>query len=352
LICSPGRKQGKAWGWIAWATTLGALLASVPAYSAPENRVIQRDATVINESMYVRIGGIDQWLQIRGDDPANPVLLWLNGGPGLSTIPSTYLYAPWERLFTVVMWDQRGEGKTFEKSGESVAASMTIEQMSSDGIEVAEFLRHRLHKRKIILLGHSWGSILGIHMIARRPDLFAAYVGTGQVVNLHRQFEAAYPQLLKRASGNSEAERELRSIGPPPWKDGEAYKTVNKWADELDPPGKENAPVPPATLEQWRSRYFQAGAEFSGRVLFDAIGREDMTSFATRFAVPVIFIQGGDDLLTTTSVVKSYFNQIVAPNKKFIELPGDGHLAIFRDPDAFLAQLVAQVRPLAMETHR
>jgi pimeloyl-ACP methyl ester carboxylesterase len=302
--------------------------------------------------MYVRIGGIDQWLQIRGNDPANPVLLWLNGGPGLSTIPSTYFYAPWERLFTVVMWDQRGEGKTFEKSGESVAASMTIEQMSSDGIEVAQFLRHRLHKKKIILLGHSWGSILGIHMIARRPDLFAAYVGTGQVVNIHRQFEAAYPQLLKRASGNSEAERELRSIGPPPWKDGEAYETVNKWADELDPPGKENAPVPPAILEQWRSRYFQAGAEFSGHVLFDAIGREDMTSFATRFAIPVIFIQGGDDLLTTTSVVKSYFNQIVAPKKKFIELPGDGHLAIFRDPDAFLAQLVAQVRPLAMETDR
>ena len=352
MIFSPGLKQGKAWGWIAWGTTLGALLASVPAYSAPENRVIQRDARVINESMYVRIGGIQQWLQIRGDDPANPVLLWLNGGPGLSTIPSTYLYAPWESLFTVVMWDQRGEGKTFEKSGESVAASMTIEQMSSDGILVTEFLRHRLHKKKIILLGHSWGSILGIHMIARRPDLFAAYVGTGQVVNLHRQFEAAYPQLLKRASGNSEAERELRSIGPPPWKDGEAYKTVNKWADELDPPGKENALVPPATLEQWRSRYFQAGAKFSGHVLFDAIGREDIASFATRFAVPVIFIQGGDDLLTTKSVVKSYFNQIVAPKKKFIELPGGGHLAIFRDRDAFLAQLVAQVRPLAMETQR
>lgn len=319
---------------------------TAPCY-ARETAGVERREPGLNEAMYVDIGGIDQWLQIRGDDPANPVLLWLNGGPGLSTIPSTYLYALWERAFTVVMWDQRGEGKTYQKSGDSVLRSMTIEQMTSDGIEVAEFLRSRLHKRKIILLGHSWGSILGIHMIARRPDLFAAYVGTGQVINIHKQFEAGYPQLLKRASGNHEAESELRSIGPPPWKDAEAYKIVNRWADALDPPGKKNAPVPPATLEQWRSPYFQAGAEFSGRALFDAVGREDMTSFATRFDVPVIFIQGSDDLLTTTSAVKSYFNQIVAPKKKFIELPGAGHLAIFRDPDAFFAQLVTEVRPFA-----
>lgn len=323
------------------------MLAPTAACYAQETAGAERRESVLNEAMYVRIGGIEQWLQIRGDDPSNPVLLWLNGGPGLSTIPSTYLYRSWEHVFTVAMWDQRGEGKTFEKSDESVAASMTIEQMSSDGIEVAEFLTHHLHKKKIILLGHSWGSILGIHMIARRPDLFAAYVGTGQVINIHKQFEAGYPQLLKRASGNPEAANELRGIGPPPWKDPEAYKTVNKWADALDPPERKNAPVPPETLEQWRSRYFQAGAEFSGRALFDAIGRENMTSFATRFDVPVIFIQGRDDLLTTTSVVKSYFNQIVAPKKKFIELPGAGHLAIFREPDAFLAQLVTQVRPLA-----
>jgi pimeloyl-ACP methyl ester carboxylesterase len=303
----------------------------------------------VDEEMYVPIDGIDQWLQIRGDDRSNPVLLFLNGGPGLSTIPSTYLYRPWERAFTVVMWDQRGEGKTFEKTGESVAVSMTIEQMSSDGIEVAEFLKSHLHKRKIILLGHSWGSILGIHMIARRPDLFAAYVGTGQVINIHKQFEAAYPWLLKRASGNPEAEHELQSIGSPPWKDPGAYKIVNKWAGELEPPQKADAPSPPVPYERSHPAYIQAGAQFSGRALFDAIGAEDMPNVARKFAVPVIFIQGSGDLLTTTSVVRSYVHEIEAPKKQLIELPEAGHLAIFRDPEAFLTQLVTQVRPLAIK---
>ena len=177
----------------------------------------------LNESMYVRIGGIDQWLQISGTNPSNPVLLWLNGGPGASTVSSICLYKSWERMFTIVMWDQRGEGKTFERSGESVAASMTINKMSDDGIEVAQYLRHHLHKRKIILLGHSWGSILGIHMIVKRPDLFVAYVGTGQVVNLHRQFEEGYPKLLERAAINSQAQDELKKIGPPPWENEHPY---------------------------------------------------------------------------------------------------------------------------------
>jgi pimeloyl-ACP methyl ester carboxylesterase len=330
------------------SASIAALFALVATCVASEDHTDGLPGpAAIKESMYVRIGGIDQWLQIRGDDTANPVLLWLNGGPGSSTISSTYLYRPWEHQFTVVMWDQRGEGKTFEKSGESGAGPMTIDQMASDGIEVAQYLAKRLHKRNIVLLGHSWGSILGIHMVVRRPDLFSAYVGTGQVVKLHRQFEAGYPMLLQRASSISEARRELEKIGPPPWNTGDAYQVVNKWAGDLDPPEKANASSPmPSNMEPMPS-YVMAGAQFSGRALFDAIGQVDMDRFATHFSIPIIFIQGSDDLLTTTSVVRAYFERIVAPTKYFVELPGTGHLAIFRDPDAFLAQMVLKVRPLA-----
>jgi pimeloyl-ACP methyl ester carboxylesterase len=313
--------------------------------------VVPADAAAIDESMYVRVGGIDQWISIHGNDRSNPVLLWLNGGPGASTVPDICLYRSWEDKFTIVMWDQRGEGKTFEKSGESVTAGMTIDQMASDGIAVAQYLSHHLHQDKIILLGHSWGSILGIHMIVRQPSVFAAYVGTGQVINLRRQFEAGYPSLRARALGNDQADRALSAIGPPPWKEDDSYHVVNVWADALDPASKVSSEVCAAEKLLPNPPYIQAGAKFSNRMLFNAIGKEDMSTFATQFAVPVIFIQGSDDLLTTTSVVKAYFERIVAPQKRFIELPATGHLAIFRDPDAFLAQLVTQVRPLAMKGH-
>jgi pimeloyl-ACP methyl ester carboxylesterase len=338
------------------ATVIFAALTGVlPSVAAAAEQSVGVDAehntTAISESMYVRIGGIEQWIQIRGDDRANPVLLWVNGGPGGSTMPDAPVYRSWERMFTVVMWDQRGEGKTFEKNGELEAGSMTVDRMSSDGIEITEFLRKRLRKNKIILLGHSWGSILGIHMINSRPELFAAYVGTGQVTHLPRQFEAAYPLLIVRAKSNSQAEQELTSLGPPPWKADAAYEMVNKWAAVFEP-----LPAPPSQEDRrtWMRSprpqtpaYVQAGMQFSNRVLSDAIEKEDLPAFATDFSVPVIFIQGSDDLLTTTSVVRSYFNQIVSRDKRFIELPAAGHLAIFRDRDQFLAQLVTQVRPLA-----
>jgi pimeloyl-ACP methyl ester carboxylesterase len=336
---------------------LSALLIAPPTQSrvkapdAADSHSIRPDAAV-DESKYVRIGSIDQWIQISGTDAANPVLLWLNGGPGGSTVPDICLYRSWERAFTIVMWDQRGEGKTFERSGESVAASMTIDQMASDGIEVAEYLRHHLHKRKILLLGHSWGSILGIHMITRRPDVFAAYVGTGQVVNLRRQLEAGYPKLRERAAANPKANGELRAIGSPPWRDDDGYQTVNRWANTLDPPSKVSSDVCAAERQVPPPAYIQAGAQFSGRLLSEAIGREDLETFATHYALPVFFIQGRDDVLTTTSIVKEYVEKMAAPSKALIELPGSGHLAIFRDPDAFLAALESRVRPFAMSHPR
>ena len=102
-------------------------------------------------------GGIDQWIQIRGQDRNNPVLLCLHGGPGGAWIPYTTTFVPWEKDFTAVQWDQRGTGKTPETTGASIADTLSVDRMSQDGIEVAQNLRDHLQKQKIILLGHSRG---------------------------------------------------------------------------------------------------------------------------------------------------------------------------------------------------
>jgi len=303
----------------------------------------------IYESGFVEIGGIDQWIQVRGADEKNPVLLWINGGPGGSTMFDSFAFEPWEEHFTVVMWDQRGEGKTFEKHGRSFAGTMTVERMSDDGIEVAEYLRRRLPDAKIVLLGHSWGSILGVHMIKRRPDLFAAYVGTGQVVAVREQFEAAYPRLVDRAreQGNADAERELKAAGPPTASNPSAYDITNKWGALLEPP--QQPPVRPFTFPPrgtQRPAYIAEGESFSHEVLDHALEVEDVTKLGTEFQTAVFFFQGDLDLTTTSSVVRSYYDRLEAPMKRFVVLPGAGHLAIFRARDVFLDALLTEVAPL------
>lgn len=179
-------------------TVLAVLAGSGLGFRAYRQNVSARVLAIqspngIQEGMYVKIGGIDQWIQIRGEDRGNPVILFVHGGPGASTIPISSSWQPWEKYFTVVQWDQRGAGRTLRMTGESIAATMTLAQMTEDGVEVAEYLRAHLHKDRIVLIGHSWGSFLGIHIVKQRPDLFYAYVGTGQVVGkqtFEKQFEA------------------------------------------------------------------------------------------------------------------------------------------------------------------
>jgi len=330
--------------------TFGGALAGAAKQKSQAPRVDSTSA--IHEEGYVRIGGIDQWLQVRGDHRGNPVLLWLNGGPGFSVIPSTPAYRAWEGAFTVVMWDQRGEGKTFERSGKSVASTMTIEKMTRDGIEVVEHLRKRLGKDKIILLGHSWGSILGVHMVKRRPDLFAAYVGTGQVVQLSESAKAAYPLLLERASalGNTEAESQLRAVGPPPYDDSPKKWVWVRWANRLDP-----GPVPTASQQRAANpspppAYIAEGADFSQGLMWESMLKDDLRALGLKFEIPIVLVQGAEDRLTVTALAKEYFDSISAPSKKFVVIPEVGHLAIFTGPDTFLRALVEHARGFATAT--
>jgi len=314
----------------------------------------------VDEAMYITVGGINQWVQIRGQDRNNPALLCLHGGPGATWSPLTSLFLPWEKEFTVVQWDQRGAGRTLEATGASVAPTMSVSRMAQDGIEVSEFLRGYLHKDKIILLGHSWGSLLGIHMIKQRPDLFYAYVGTGQVANMRRSMQLGYRYVLDkaRAAGDKQAVTELENLGPPPYdkfeKVGVHFKWLGKYEAESDK---------------------LAESEILGRVLFgapnlsvaDAYNRDrgffriptwtlyqellnaDLTSFSTDFQVPVFFFQGRDDEVTAASLAEEYLGKINAPHKEYVPFEGAGHFAVWTVPDRFSNELVARVRPLAAQ---
>jgi pimeloyl-ACP methyl ester carboxylesterase len=134
----------------------------------------------VAEVAYRRLGGLDQWVMIRGESVANPALIMLHGGPGLSeTSLFRYFNAPLEKSFTVVYWDQRGAGKSFRR--DIPRSSMTVERFVADLDELIDAVCERLGKTKVALFGHSWGSVLGPLYAARFPERVEAYVGRGQI---------------------------------------------------------------------------------------------------------------------------------------------------------------------------
>lgn len=353
--------------WVAVpAVVFGILGAALLGYRAYLQQQVARDMAIttpngLQEGMYVEIGGIEQWISIRGEDRDNPVILILHGGPGLPTTPVAAWLRPWEAHFTVVHWDQRGAGKTFVRYRQSTP-EMSVGRMIEDGYEVAEYLREHLHKDKITLLGMSWGAALGIGMAQARPDLFSAYVGTAQPVwdtQDERVRWAIYDRLveLARAAGDEESLGILLGIGDPPTDADRA--AVTRVALSYLPRGDSRAHEwravrtalisPDMTLEDLDAN--TKGAAFSNRVLLSGDsagdGAFDASSFTT-FEIPVFFIVGEADFRTPASVVEDYAAAITAPHKELVVIPGVGHNVMLAEPELFLDALLSKVRPVVV----
>jgi pimeloyl-ACP methyl ester carboxylesterase len=358
LVCRGGGAQGRV-----------AVEAQRPAALDGEYRKLEDLVTILRarnveqyavdpargiaEASYVPIGGIEQWVTIRGEDRRNAVLLFLHGGPGDVTNPWSFaLFAPWERQFTVVQWDQRGAGRTLRRSGRGVAPTLTVARLAQDGIELAEYLRRHLGKDKIVLVGHSFGSILGVLMARARPDLFYAYVGTGQVADETRNYPVAYEALLAkaRADGNERAVADLRRVGPPPWASGEGYGVERRWANAFE--GADGflagtlglALVAPGGSVQDINDSVD-GQMLSGERLVPQARSMRPQDLGLDFAIPMLVFQGGLDFTTPTALARQYLEAMRAPSKAFVQLDG-GHFAVFLHADEFLQQLVARVLPL------
>jgi pimeloyl-ACP methyl ester carboxylesterase len=333
---------------------LDALVSFLRARNAEQFTI--RSPRGIDEAGFVSIGGIEQWVTIRGQDRANPVLLFLHGGPGEVTSCWTFaLFAPWEEHFTVVQWDQRGAGRTLRKNGPAIASSLSVDRMTQDGVELAEYLRKHLGEDKIILVAHSFGSLLGLQMVRTRPDLFYAYVGTGQVADETKNYAAAYDALLKkaRAVGNQRAIDDLTKVGPPPYSSGEGYAVQRNWsnafegADEFLPGTLGLTLVAPGCSVQ-DINDSTAGQALSADRLVPQTKSSGPKDLGLKFSIPIFFFQGAEDFTTPTVLARDYLEAIQAPRKEFVAMDGAGHFAVFMHSDPFLKELVTRVRPLAV----
>jgi pimeloyl-ACP methyl ester carboxylesterase len=329
------------------------LLGQASALSSPPPAPVP-----INEATFVPIGGIEQWITIKGDDRSNPVILFLHGGPGDALSPfADAMYGGWEKDFTLVQWDQRGAGRTFGKSGPSSEPALTVERMVQDGVEVATYLTKHLDKRKLILLGGSWGSVLGIHMAHARPDLFYAYVGTAQMVNWQKNVAASYARVLElaRAAGDEEAVTALTAIGAPPWHSVSKWPVFHKLERRYQaklvtaPPALETinpAYASPQEREQYAAADDFSFLQFWGMTLSGPFTAVDLPALGTTFAIPIFIIQGEEDLTAAPRLAKAYFDSIKAPRKRFYLVLGTGHEPSAAELTLTLKVLEEQVRPL------
>ena len=364
-----------AWLFIASAATAGVATAQVPTpppdldtaalgklettlsflrrRNAADYAITTPDG--IDDGRFVRVGGIEQWITVRGENRRNPVLLFLHGGPGDAVNPWAYAgFRSWVKHFTVVQWDQRGAGRTLGRNGASLGPSITIDRMTQDGIELANHLRQTLGQDKIIVIGHSWGSTLGAYMVKARPELFHAFVGTGQVADPARNYAVAYDELLREAErrGERRAVRELKEIGPPPWSDRRGFAVQRKWANLFERADVFLASTlglalaAPGSSAKDITDWFD-GQGLSGSRLVPQTSALTSADLGGSFALPVFVIQGADDFTTPTSLARAYVDSIRAPRKELVVIPGAGHFAVFTESDVFLRELISRVLPLA-----
>jgi proline iminopeptidase len=325
-------------------------------------RIVTPDG--IDRSEIVRIGGVDQWVSIRGNHRDNPVLLVLHGGPGYVEAPLSWWYGRgWEEYFTVVEWDQRGAGKTYLLNDpKTVAPTMTPERFVGDTEEMAAWLRTTLHKPKIFVWGHSWGSYLGLQLALRHPDWLYAYIGTGQVTNSPESERRAWRFAMDsaQAAGNTAAMTELQAIAPYPRTGAPsplaAVMTVHKWSDfyggvmayRHDQEDESHAGrLSPDYADAEAPRIYD-GNGFSERFLLAGLLNLDLSG-VTRLGCPLILLEGRHDHTTNADVAHDWFEHVRAPEKHFVWFEDSAHEPEFEEQGKFLLSLVRYARPLAGE---
>jgi len=313
----------------------------------------QAPATPIDEGAFVPIDGVPQWVTIRGRDRANPALVIVTG-PGAAFSAMAPFFAPWEEAFTLVQWDQPGAGATCARNGPQLP--LTIARLARDGLEVSAYACARLGLANVILLGVSGGTIVALSMIRQRPDLFGAYVGTGQIVDWPAQDARSYQMALAEARrrADMDAVAALEAIGPPPYRDAATDAIKSTYAGALTPaelaeftPDMRAAIATPPPGAHYVPRGLAPFDQRAQALAAYTALRDEITSFDARadgmtFAVPVYFIQGELDAYTTTPEVAAFCQDVRAPARGLTLTPGGGHSALFLRA-TFLAALRAHL---------
>ncbi|SDI95334.1 alpha/beta hydrolase [Chryseobacterium jejuense] len=314
----------------------------------------------IQERYKATIGGVKQWVYVRGQNKENPVILFVHGGPASPIAPVMWMFQrPIEEYFTVVNYDQRASGKTYNANDTlSLKNTININQYVDDAIQLAELIKEKYKKKKVLLIGHSWGTIISMKAALKRPDLFYAYVGIGQIINTRDNERLSVDFAVKEATRlkNDTALKELASIAPYPGNTPITRQRIiiaRKWPQYYGG----------LTAYRNNSRYFFQAPLLSPEYSYDdaeAIGKGSLftlskvltefldTDFKSvkTFPIPVFMFMGRHDYTTPSEPTAQWLKNVKAPFKKGIWFENSAHLIPFEEPGKMLVTLLNDVQPV------
>ena len=301
----------------------------------------------------VEIGGINQALYFRGKNLDNPVILYVHGGPGMPMMPLLHGFQyEWESDFTIVHWDQRNAGKTFYLSDpEIILETLTIDTVLADAHEVTQYIKKKLNKEKIIILGHSWGSVLGTMLVREYPQDYSAYIGVGQIVNMKENTPVGYHAALEFAisKGNKRDIAALEKLDP---ELGENFLGIRKYLNKYNMAEDYSfrlimlAVTSPHYKFNELMYYLNVNTFHYSEPLFNFLDDFNMRDNGANYEIPVFYIMGERDYQTPYPLAKSFFEEISAPHKEFFSVPNASHLTMLDNKDEFNRILIEVIKPL------
>jgi len=333
-------------------------LAHTPTITSADGRPLPNSIASLEK---VRIGGVDQWLIIRGQDVKKPVLLFLSGGPGASEAARVLRFnSELEKHFVVVIWEQRGCGKSYPSINPT--SDLTVEQYASDVIELTEMLRTRFDQQKIYLVGHSWGTIIGVLASQARPDLFYAYIGTAQMVDVLETDQVIYDMVLdhSRQTGDTAFVQTLQAQGQPPYYGKspiQPYSTlfgreysVYEFPNIKDEAYRRDGDILLLMLKQpeygWLDRvYYLLGLMNTFNVVYPQLQDMDYRIDAARFDVPVYLMLGRNDMNNPYQIPEEYFKLLEAPSKQLYFFEDSGHGMIWEEHAKYHDLMINTILP-------
>jgi pimeloyl-ACP methyl ester carboxylesterase len=301
------------------------------------------------------INGIDQSVILRGRDRGNPLLVWVHGGPGTSeTGPVRRYNSMLEDHFVVVLWDQRYAGRSLDPLGPK-PARQTIDDYVADLDVLVDRLQQRFTCRKIVLVGHSWGTVPGLLYAERHPENLAAYVGIGQEANALESERRSYEFVLEQARSRRDvsALERLQHMGPPPRPGGDLWtprELLEKFGGAFHGRGSElSLALASAGAHEmnWRDGAAFLLAHNFNAAISDAEGKVVLNAGHMRFDIPIFFLSGRTDHVVDASLTFDYLQRISAPQKSFVWFENSGHYPPFEEPQKFNEWMTATVLPLA-----